>query len=212
MGLLKASSKPKPKGFSQTVWKKTANGKRRRVEVIRPLSLSPPPSPSTPRTPHKSSSVRSTPQSLAGAKRHQTQEPVGNWPELDDILEEAGFNEFDFSQFNLYGKVNAPSWKICYIILYEIDIGWLCTRMDATQDGWFARNHKYGSIAPWANLHLVLWGFGWYYLPLQPLLQHTSIMQYMLLGVSPTEPFSSYSNLERRPLQGLWPERVGSGR
>ncbi|KAG9221999.1 hypothetical protein CCMSSC00406_0009207 [Pleurotus cornucopiae] len=107
MGLLKASSKPKPKGFSQTVWKKTANGKRRRVEVIRPLSLSPPPSPSTPRTPHKSSSVRSTPQSLAGAKRHQTQEPVGNWPELDDILEEAGFNEFDFSQFNLYGKDRA---------------------------------------------------------------------------------------------------------
>ncbi|KAJ8694062.1 hypothetical protein PTI98_008995 [Pleurotus ostreatus] len=106
MGLLKASSKPKPKGFSQTVWKKTANGKRRRVEVIRPLSLSPPPSPSTPRTPHKSSSVRSTPQSLAGAKRHQTQEPVGNWPELDDILEEAGFNEFDFSQFNLYGKTS----------------------------------------------------------------------------------------------------------
>lgn len=135
MGLLKAPSKPKPKGFSQTVWKKTANGKRRRVEVIRPLSLSPPPTPCMPQTPHKSSSVRSTPQSLARTHRHQSQEPVGQQPELDTILEKAGFNEFDFSQFNLYGKVNRPLRKVGYLSLHEVDIRRLYSGMDSTQDG-----------------------------------------------------------------------------
>ena len=107
MGLLKASKKPK--GFGETVWQKTANGKRQRVEVIRPLSISPPGTPSTSRTTPStpktmSSSGRSTPKS-----RRLIQSPsmlLDSLPGLDTILEDAGFNDFDFGSFNMYGKVS----------------------------------------------------------------------------------------------------------